>query len=404
MGFEYNNLRLFCSILFSLILFIIFIPIIYISIEETILNRILSRIYNVNFSTNLLHMGGLFIGYFIGGLIVAYAIKDAFEFVHLNIICIIKNISYSEYSIDSPIDNQMNLYTIAVSSVAFCFASRIISRRHGYAKGKQLHSIISSIAILMFFFNVFYVIAKLNTGDPLEPTTFNEFFINNPANILKSFNLSAIDLLKYYFKICPAVLASSIATASIGEMVILKIPSHSRSMPSILEKFPSDFELITSDKLKSRIKEINNIENIESLKIMTKTLYTCEILCPLIRRLMAQNKEIIVAAPFLKTHDILNVNVINEYLCRRNKLDKIAERGKVKWIQKNCNDFRMILINDMEVLLIVKAGDFTGYRVGIYSKEPYIVNSCVKLFNGVSNEIEILSKIEKLTDIDSAPA
>lgn len=365
----------------------VFIPLIYIIVIDNIVNRILSRIYNANFSLKPEKLLNLFIGYFIGSLIISYTIKELFAFKF-------------------PDNSQISIATVALSALAFCFTSRIISKQRGYLIGKQFHSVLSSAAVLIFLVNIFIGINErymnvseldIQTNITLYVTYFYESFI---------FNIG--ENLKYFAGILDYLFIGSVVTAFFGEIIIMNLKPYYRSIPIALEKFHSDFELVSTDELNRKmISMTNDIENIKSLKIITRTLTSFETLhYNLLQHTNKSNQKNLLGIKIIAPEysnpaeelEIRPLTVLTKLISRKNfndykqlKVQKYKKRlenlsimekeGKVEWIKKDFQNFRMIVVNDNRVLLIINSGDFTKSKVGIYSKEPYIVNICISIFN-----------------------
>jgi hypothetical protein len=384
---------LFFSFLLYIVIPFITIPLGYVGGENLILNK-MSKIYNVNFSSNLFHLVDLLLGYLIGSFFIAYAIKDIFDVFFINM---------PHYN---PLDSQLNLDAVAFSSVMFCYASRIISKRHGYLRGKQLFSYLSSIAILMYFINtsVRIYVDRNTSGSITLLKLFTDFY----GVLINSYVSNTTEILEYFSKIKLLILIGSLVTASIGELFILFLKSHFRTIPIAQEKLPHDFELIITDKLPDAMKTLLENSTIKSLKITSRSLITCEILYENIKKLTKRNDliEIIIIAPefnipcaeFGVKKTTLHSDISNkkkkmkyklyleegeELKKRYMKLDELVANKRVRWIKEDINDFRMILVNNNKILLIVDAGDDTDTKIGLYSEEPYVVETWKKLFDSM---------------------
>lgn len=396
---HYISILIFSNLLYVLIPTIA-IPLGYIGGEDLALSK-MSKVYNVDFSLDPFHLMNLLLGYLIGSFFIAYVIKDIFHVFFLN--------APPSYN---PLGNPFILDAVAFSSVTFCFASRIVSKQHGYIKGRHLFSYLSSMGILMFFITTSVNIYMQKNINLLEATTLSNLFTDFLVTWWDIYYSYTREIFIYFSDIKFLILICSMITASFGELFILSIDSHFRSIPTALEKFPSDFELIPTNKLPDVMINMTNPLNTKSLKIASRSLVACEILYKVINKIIEINHftEIIIIAPEFDIPCIelgikkttLHIDIHAEAYYKQ-KVDKFySEKGqdlikryvelkklvennkKFEWVKKDLNDFRVMIVNDNKLLLIVNAGDDTDIKVGLYTEEPYVVKMWVNIFDNVA--------------------
>jgi len=76
---------------------------------------------------------------------------------------------------------------------------------------------------------------------------------------------------------------------------------------------------------------------------------------------------------------------------RMSKLNEMRNEGRIQNIKTSFGRFRMLLVNDNEVMFTVLGGK--NEKIGLYSKEKYIIYICSKLFD---DTWECNQKTEKL--------
>jgi len=64
---------------------------------------------------------------------------------------------------------------------------------------------------------------------------------------------------------------------------------------------------------------------------------------------------------------------------RISKLREMRNEGRIKRLETSFGRFRMLLVNDNEVIFTVLSGK--NETIGLYTKEKYILFLCLKLFD-----------------------
>ncbi|WP_440953917.1 hypothetical protein ACSAZK_09440 [Methanosarcina sp. Mfa9] len=430
----------------------IFVPYLYIKVVAGIVNRLLIRIINADFSINPTKVISLFFGYVFGTILFAYIIYQLF------------------FSKLSSMDTTNVFPIVSASALSFCFVARIITREQGYMYGKQYTAILGSLASIMFFINVCGAIDSM-------------CFEFDLYNIIKNLYPSAFNHVKevsIFLKNCAGyILVGSFANSFFGEYLLTMGEPTKRSLPTSLEKFYSNFVSISGKENIYRKMNImvyrertqnqsSSQDEIKSIKVISRTLVGFKDISGNINTLLDEKKvdfKIIAPYVFKKDHPVegiptehaseldlddyyrflrgkepgtlakflddyylsldpegqnflvkfarffgriftnylnglnLEINTLGKekkYENTLSDLNKLEQKGKINWSKQNLENFRILIVNDRELLLIVSSGGISGGKTGLYTEEPYIVKYFVHLFDGyfdpdkVNNNTEIV--------------
>ena len=76
-------------------------------------------------------------------------------------------------------------------------------------------------------------------------------------------------------------------------------------------------------------------------------------------------------------------NLITEVNNRISNIEKMACNGEIKHKEANFGNFRMLLVNNNEILFTIAS--INNDKIGLYSKEKYIIQICTNLFDSEWN-------------------
>lgn len=369
------------AILFCLSLIV---PISYIKIVSGFTASITQKLTSANFEWNLNKIRRLTIGYGGGSLLFSYIFHQFFKY---NLI----NQNFFDANLIMPI--------IALS---FCYLARVITRRNGHISGKIYLNSITAIASFIFLINTFG--ALTNSGIEYQ---FDTFIIEFQNNLL--FRISAT-LLFIKEWIVPLV-TGSFLMAFIGEIVVFYLINPSvRSVPSVLEKFPSDFSVITgNNNIENKMKKMTSRKCVHSIKCITNTYKVFDVIHSNLedqwrklpdeknsdyRIIGSSTKEINkyindtnfrnfgkIIGPIYKTilKNKCNISTREKEISNRiSKLKRMQDEGRIKHVEASFGKFRMLIVNDNEVMFTVFSG--TDEKIGLYTEEKYVIQLCINLF------------------------
>lgn len=374
------------KVIFCLAIPIIFIPIIHQLLEGAVIDRVLSLVYHVNFSIDIKNLFCLFLGYIASSLVVAYAIRE---------LCVFK---FPDYQ---------SINSIAFTSLAICYTSRLISTRQGSDKGKELHSFLFSAAAIVFFITVFVGINERYIEKISELTSLKEVIYSYIIYFRNSLFSNLQEVYEYITTIWNVILKGSLITASLGEIILYlffnKVTILFGKQGRISIPY-SLYRLISTNKIKTKMKGMISSQYVKSIKITSRSLVTFELIYNLVVKLANQNNPPLVTinAPEWSNEEFecyLNsdykkklLNIVNnrhmskriyKYFNNLKTLREMENKGLVNWVKKDPKDFKVIIVNNEKALLTVNSGDFRKCKVGLYSEEPSTVGFFISVFNEI---------------------
>lgn len=78
------------------------------------------------------------------------------------------------------------------------------------------------------------------------------------------------------------------------------------------------------------------------------------------------------------------------------KLGEMCNEGRIKSVKTSFGRFRMLLVNDNEVMFTVLGGK--NEKIGLYTKEKYIIYICSKLFDDTWERNQKADKLDTETN------
>jgi hypothetical protein len=379
-----------------LLILSIILPILYIRLVSGFVSSIIDRLVNANFDLTLRKVLNLFIGYGIGALLFSYIFHQFFK--------------YKLISIDEIANSSLIMPFLALS---FCYLARVITRRNGRFSGRIYIGGLTAFASLIFLINTAIGLKSLRDTP--------EGLVNQMSILLYNINLNLIERIKgslvFIRDWIPTLVLGSLSMAVLGEFVVTKfLKPNIRSLPSVLEKFPSDFSVITgNNEIETKMKEMTSHKDILSVKCITNTYRTFDIIHSNLEtqwrilskkgikpdyKIIGSSKQDInqnlIKNNFANSGKIIEILLKkflpryyngyissneNEISDRMLKLKEMSDEGKIQYIEKTFGKFRMLLINDDELMFTVLGGN--GEKIGLYTKEKYILQFCKKLFEDV---------------------
>jgi hypothetical protein len=374
----------------------IIIPVLYIRLVSGFVSSIVDRLINANFELTIPKVYNLFIGYGVGALLFSYIFHQFFK--------------YQLISIDEIANSNLIMPFLALS---FCYIARVITRRNGRFSGRIYIGGVTAFASLIFLINTAIGLKSLKeTPEGL----FNKIYI-----VLNTINTNLIEriitALVFIREWIPTLVLGSLSMAIFGEFVVTNfLKPNIRSLPSVLEKFPSDFLVITgNNEIETKMKEMTSKKDVFSVKCITNTYRAFDIIHsnletqwrilskkgirPDYRIIGSSEQEInqhLMKNNFLnlgKFFQIIYKKILpgyyNNYLKNNSeeinhrilKLKEMSDDGKIQYIEKSFGRFRMLLINDDELMFTVLGGN--NEKIGLYTKEKYIIQFSKNLFENV---------------------
>ena len=401
---DLNNFLLF-------FIFSITIPILYIKLVSGFVVSIIDRLINANFELNPNKFINLVIGYGIGALLFSYIFHQFFKY---------GVISLTEISNAS--------LTMPFLALTFCYFARVITRRNGRFSGRIYVSGVTAIASLIFLVNT--AIGLKSLGET-PSGLFTQIFAIGSG--LESSLITRIELsLEFLKSWIPTITLGSVLMATFGELAVVHfMKPNIRSLPAVLEKFPSDFSVITgNNQIENKMKEMTSQGDVLSIKCITNTykafdtihsnletqwriLYGKSIV-PDYRIIGSSRQEI---KEYFKKKKIANFGTITGkiyqklmpgyyagYLTseekdvkkRLSKLREMCNEGRIKHLETSFGRFRMLLVNDNEVIFTVLSGK--NETIGLFTKEKYILFLCLKLFDDTWERNQTADVLNKKTN------
>jgi hypothetical protein len=235
-----------------LFLFSITIPILYIKLVSGFVVSIIDRLINANFELNPGKFIDLVIGYGIGALLFSYIFHQFFKY---------GVISLTEISNAS--------LTMPFLALTFCYFARVITRRNGRFSGRIYVSGITAIASLIFLVNT--AIGLNSLGD--TPSGIFTQIIAIVSGLESNLIIRIENSLEFLKSWIPNIVMGSVLMATFGELAVVHLMKPNiRSLPAVLEKFPSDFSVITgNNQIENKMKEMTCKGEIHSVKCITNT-------------------------------------------------------------------------------------------------------------------------------------
>ncbi|HEY9247042.1 MAG TPA: hypothetical protein VIO11_09370 [Candidatus Methanoperedens sp.] len=378
-----------------LILFLlsVTIPILYIKLVSGFVVSIIDRLINANFELNLNKFINLVIGYGIGSLLFSYIFYQFFKYG------VISTNEISNASITMPF-----------LTLTFCYFARVITRRNGRFSGRIYINGVTAIASLIFLVNTAIGLKSLGETPSGLFTQIIVIAGGLESNLITRIE-SSLEFLKSWI---PTIALGSVLMATFGELAVVHLMKPNiRSLPAVLEKFPSDFSVITgNNQIENRMKEMTSRGDILSVKCITNTYKAFDTIqsnletqwrilsgkgiLPDYRIIGSSEQEI---REYLSTKEMPNFGYIirkihqkfgqvsfnnltgeeKDVKNRMIKLREMCDEGRIKHIETSFGRFRMLLVNDNEVMFTVLGGK--NEKIGLYTKEKYILYLCSKLFD-----------------------
>lgn len=385
-----SHVRVSLLSLFFVGIQILGIPLLYYSIEEKLTVE-LRRVYNINYSFNYRDVrnyfsdtASLILGYILCGFVVSYTIKELYDFI------VQTNSGAKE------------LTSIAFTSLALCFAVRYNTRKHGYEKGKQILSLLFTAASIVFMVNVFVGTNELYLRNINESTPFIHFFRLYFMDLSISYISRVRELIFLVTDSWKIIILGSFIASVFGEIILTN--SHNLfkyNFKNIYGFIPPDgpgYELVPYYKLTSKMQKMTKDGNFTSIRISSHTLKTFEIMRRNLEMHIENTKSpnIMVIAPklqFIQYRDTLISYLFNNGLSKRDELKGIkyisnledlsflAKLNIVKWVNKDFEEFRTIIVDDNKCLLIIDSLDMSSRKVGLYTENMDLISHFIHIFD-----------------------
>ncbi len=382
------------NIFLLLFIFSITIPILYIKLVSGFVVSIIDRLINANFELNPNKFINLVIGYGIGALLFSYIFHQFFKY---------GVISLTEISNAS--------LTMPFLALTFCYFARVITRRNGRFSGRIYVSGVTAIASLIFLVNT--AIGLKSLGET-PSSLFTQIFAIGSG--LESSLITRIEIsLEFLKSWIPTITLGSVLMATFGELAVVHfMKPNIRSLPAVLEKFPSDFLVITgNNQIENKMKEMTSKGDVLSIKCITNTYKAFDTIhsnletqwrilfgksiVPDYRIIGSSQQEI---KEYFKKKKIANFGTITGKIFQKlipgyyagyltseekdvekriSKLREMRNEGRIKHLETSFGRFRMLLVNDNEIIFTVLSGK--NETIGLFTKEKYILFLCLKLFD-----------------------
>ncbi|MCD4843410.1 MAG: hypothetical protein K8R25_02880 [Methanosarcinales archaeon] len=369
-------------------------PLVYIKLEHGFATSITNKLTNPNFDINFTKTLNLTIGYGTGSLLFIYIFKEFIEYSSI------------------PLENT-NVYTNTMPFLAFsfCYLARIITRQRGHSFGQLYITVVVILASVIFLINIM-----------ITSNVFNIDLFTIIPKISSQAYIIFMELLLFVKNMIPTLLTGSIFMAFPGEITILKIVKPNvRSIPTVLEKFPSDFLVITgNNEIENKMVEMTKQQNVFSIKCITNTYRAFDNIQSNLKqqidnfnknndeqpinnnkfdfRIIGPSEEDVLLY-IKKTHQSnigkYRKSVVNRILPHYSnfleyesktevnnrilKLKTMIKNGEIKHKEKNFGAFRMLVVNDNEILFTVASKD--NDKIGLYTKEKYVIQLCINIFD-----------------------
>lgn len=394
-----------------LFLFSITIPILYIKLVSSFVVSIIDRLINDNFELNLNKFIDLVIGYGIGALLFSYIFHQFFKY---------GVISLTEISNAS--------LTMPFLALTFCYFARVITRRNGRFSGRIYVSGVTAIASLIFLVNTAIGLKSLGETPSGLFTQIIAIESGIGSNLITRIE-SSLEFLKSWI---PTIALGSVLMASFGELAVVHLMKPNiRSLTAVLEKFPSDFSVITGNsQIKNKMNEMTFQGEILSVKCITNTykafdtihsnletqwrILSRKNIVPEYRIIGSSEQEIkdyfrkkkmtesgsIIGKVYQKlandSYESYLTMEEKEIETRTSKLREMRNEGRIQSVETSFGRFRMLLVNENEVLFTVLGGK--NETIGLYTKEKYIICICSKLFDDTWERNKKVDKLNKTTN------
>jgi hypothetical protein len=363
----------------------ILISFIYIFLVSGFLSDVfISRLTKASFEIAPRNIIDLWFGYFLGMLVFSYIVH---QFV-----------KYTALDIDSSSE-----ILVVIIGLTFLYLGRIVTKNKGIFYGRLHFSSLFILGSLFFVLNSLIMWINLSGGGGQYITSFLDRITST--------------LIFMQSSIKP-IFIGTIILSTVGELGLYhQQHKHPRSLLAVSEKFPSDFMVITGKK---GIREQSNQmfgknKDIKSMKCVTKSCTMVKDIEGAIRQIYKEQREkkgkkeirlnykIIKAPTDRAIEDFENAvnnlplsmewlfkksmikNYVSNLLKRNVILNRLITEGMVEAKEFNFGELRFLIVEDSRGCkkLLVSARDRGPLmdRVGLYSEEPYIVESFANLFD-----------------------
>lgn len=368
------------------------VPIIYILLISGFIASITGRLTSANFELGFWKTLNLIMAYAVGSLLFSYIFHQFFKYELIN------QEKFTGIDIIMPF--------IALS---FCYFTRVITRRNGHTSGRLYLSIVTAIASLIFILNSLGPLISLTEIHISFENELKMTIIELNDNLLTRINTTVLFLKDW---ILPLVVGSFLM-AIVGEFVVYYlINPNVRSVPAILEKFPSDFSVITgNNNIKKKMENMTSQEKVHSIKCITNTYKAFEIIHSNLEDQFRKPSDIektdyrIIGSSVeeidkhINDTSFLNFGKIAGKICKNvlpnqydnyvtgknkeiveriSKLNRMQDAGKIEYVEASFGKFRMLIVNDIEIIFTVMTGN--NEKIGVYTQEKYIIQLCINLF------------------------
>jgi len=394
-----------------LFLFSITIPILYIKLVSGFVVSIIDRLINANFELNPGKFIDLVIGYGVGALLFSYIFHQFFK-----------------YGVISLADISNASLTMPFLALTFCYFARVITRRNGRFSGRIYVSGVTAIASLIFLVNT--AIGLRSFGE--TPSGLFTQIITIVGGLESTLIIRIESSLEFLKSWIPTIALGSVLMSTFGELAVVHLMKPNiRSLPAVLEKFPSDFSVITGNsQIENKMKEMTSCGDLLSVKCITNTYKAFDTIQSNLetqwRILSGKNSvpdyriigssEMEIKEHFRKKKITGSGSIIGKiyqklanqsyesYLAREekdieyrmSKLGEMCNEGRMQSVKTSFGRFRMLLVNDNEVIFTVLGGK--NEKIGLYTKEKYIIYICSKLFDDTWERNQKANKLNEKTN------
>jgi hypothetical protein len=364
----------------------ILISFIYIFLVSGFLSDVfISRLTKASFEIAPRNIIDLWFGYFLGMLVFSYIVH---QFV-----------KYTALDIDSSSE-----ILVVIIGLTFLYLGRIVTKNKGIFYGRLHFSSLFILGSLFFVLNSLIMWINLSGG--------------GGAQYITSFLDRITSTLIFMQSSIKPIFIGTIILSTVGELGLYhQQHKHPRSLLAVSEKFPSDFMVITGKNgIREQSKQMfEKNKDIKSMKCVTKSCTMVKDIEGAIRQIYKEQREKegkkeiklnykIIKAPIdraiedfenavnnlpLSMEWLFKKSMIKNYvanLLKRNViLNRLITEGMVEAKEFNFGELRFLIVEDSRGCkkLLVSARDRGPLmdRVGLYSEEPYIVESFANLFD-----------------------
>lgn len=366
-------------------------------------NVVMHRLTKASFNLKIGDIADIWLSYFIGIICYLYI-----AFNHI----MFKNILPFQLDFGTIVPNEAIIFV----GFSLLYLGRIISKFQGVFYGR-LHFSASFIptTLLMFAYAIIVVInsiKNLNAGSSKTVYICVEIFIN----LFQCFRDGIYNYLGYFGDFAVCSILGTLFLATIGELLLSGFGSRSRTLLAASEKLPSDFKTLTgvSCDIVDKIYEIFEGKEVKSIKCATRSL---RLLSDIEEYIYKQYKDmhgedgIEVDYRLLKapeetalgyyTNAIMSLQPSLGDIVRKRKkaiedfkntysknLEKLETLGKSQMLNYRDYNFSesVFLITEYtngakNLLIVAKDTSPRMSRVGLYTEEPYIIDTFANAFD-----------------------